>query len=258
MTVAELYQKLNQQIPPSLSCAWDNDGLLCCPDADAEIHSALIALDVTDAVADQAVAKGYDLILSHHPLIFRPLRALEQRDPIARRVIKLLRAGVTVMSFHTRLDAVTGGVNDVLATSLGLQNIRPFGNEGEVAIGRVGELPQEMTVEDFALLVKRVTGADATALCKGNPNAHRVAVLGGSGSDEIRAAIAAGADTYVSGELKYNDMIEAPALGINLIAAGHFYTENLVCDRLKDLFLSATDGKCQADIVNSNPIVCVP
>ena len=252
MTVGELYAFLNEKIPPSLSCDWDNDGLMCCPDPEADVKKVLVALDVTEKVVKTAIKGDCNVILSHHPLIFSPLRAVEPSDHVARKVIDLLRAGVTVMSFHTRLDAVEGGVNDVLAAALGLKNVETFGENGE-AIGRVGTLGAPMTLAAFSKTVKRATGADAVQVSDAGKPVYRVAVLGGSGSDDVRAAQKAGADTYVSGELKHNYLTDAPECGINLIAAGHFYTENLVCERIREWVLEAEPSLC-VELTNSNPV----
>ena len=182
MTVRELYAFFNEKIPTSLSCTWDNDGMMCCPDPDAPVSRVLVALDVTQEVVKCAIDGGYDLILSHHPLIFSPLRALNHDDPIAKKLIALIRGGVAVFSFHTRLDAVEGGVNDLLAARLGLCNVTPFGADGE-AIGRIGELPQSVTLTAFAEAVKQATGAPFVTVSDATRPVRRVAVLGGSGSD---------------------------------------------------------------------------
>lgn len=252
MKVRELYAYLNGRIPQALSCDWDNDGLLCCHDEDAEVKRVLVALDITGRVVEEAIAGGYDVVISHHPLIFSPLKALNPRDPVAKKVIRLLRAGVTAMSFHTRLDAVKGGVNDTLAEALGLSEILPFGDNGE-EIGRIGCLSEPMTLEAFAMQVKHVTGADAVQVSDAGKPVSRVAVLGGSGSDDVRAAMCAGADTYVSGELKHNYLTDAPDCGINLVAAGHFYTEDLVCGTLADWIRDA-DASLTVQITTSNPV----
>ena len=254
MNVARLYAALNQKIPLELSCNWDNDGLMCCADAEKEVHRVLVALDITAAVVDRAIEGKYDLIVSHHPLIFSPLSSVTVTDPIAKKVIRLLRADVAAMSFHTRLDAVQSGVNDVLAEILGLENVEPFGFGGE-AIGRIGELANEMTLVDFAKRVKAVTGAEQVLYSDAGLPVHRVAVLGGSGSSDVDAAKAAGADTYVTGELKHNNLTEAPERGMNLIAGGHFHTENPVCERIADL-LREIDATLTVDVINSNT-VCV-
>ena len=255
MTVRELYTFLNEKIPPSLSCSWDNDGLMCCANAGAGVKKVLVALDITATVVKTAIDGGYDVIISHHPLIFSPLRALNPNDHVAKKVIDLLRAGVTAMSFHTRLDAVQGGVNDLLANALGLENVAPFGQDGE-EIGRIGELAGPMSVKAFAANVRNALGAGQVLVADAGREVKRVAVLGGSGSDDVRAAIAAGADTYLTGELKHNYLADAPELGINLFAAGHFDTEVPVCGRIKELLLEA-DATLTVDIVSSNTVTVV-
>ena len=119
-------------------------------------------------------------------------------------------------------------MNDLLAGALGLMQTEPFG-DGESDMGRIGLLPAEIDIYDFCAQIKRVLHADALLLAKAHDTAHRVAVLGGDGKDFIRGAIAAGADTYVSGRLSYNTMAEAAEMGITLVEAGHFYTENIIC-----------------------------
>ena len=252
MTIRELYGYLNEKIPPSLSCEWDNDGLMCCPDLDAPVHRVLVALDITERVVEKAIDEGFDAIVSHHPLIFSPLSRVEPGNTVARKVIRMLRAGVTAMSFHTRLDAVSGGVNDTLASLLGLEDVAPFGNNGE-EIGRIGNLPVAMDLSDFAALVKKVTDADQVLVSDAKKAVSRVAVLGGSGSGDVIAAVRAGADTYVSGELKHNWLTDAPDFGINLVAAGHFYTENPISAVLADMIREA-DASIEVCVVNSNPV----
>lgn len=251
MTVCELYTFLNEKIPPSLSCEWDNDGLMCCPNPDRTVSRVLVALDITGAVVRTAIEGGYDAIVSHHPMIFSPLSRIEPSNHTAKKVIDLCCAGIAAMSFHTRLDAVEGGVNDALASAIGLTDVTPFGNAGE-EIGRIGNLAAPMSIEDFAMLVKKAIGAEQLVVSDAGKTVLRVAVLGGSGSDDVLAARAAGADTYLSGELKHNWLTDAPDLGINLIAGGHFHTENPVCAVLSKMIREA-DGGITVDTVNSNP-----
>jgi len=252
MTVNELYRALETRIPRELSCEWDNDGLMCCSDREREVSRVLVALDITAAAVEKAVCEGYDLIVSHHPLIFKPLSALAVGEAVADRVIRLLLSGVSAMSFHTRLDAVEGGVNDVLADRLGLSDVTPFGQNGET-IGRIGTLPSPMSLCDFARLVKAATGAEHVQISDAGIAAHRVALLGGGGADDVDAARAAGADTYLTGELKHHQLTEAPERGMNLVMGGHFYTENPVCERLREMLL-AIDPSLTVTIYNSNPV----
>ena len=251
MTVLELYALLNEKIPPSLSCEWDNDGLMCCPNPEATVSRVLVALDITGAVVNAAIEGGYDVIVSHHPMIFSPLSQIEPSNHTAKKVIDLCRAGISAMSFHTRLDAVEGGVNDALAAAIGLTDVTPFGNAGE-EIGRIGSLSTPMSLENFATCVKAAIGAEQLIVSDAGKTVSRVAVLGGSGSDDVFAARAAGADTYLSGELKHNWLTDAPDLGINLVAGGHFHTENPVCAVLCRMIREA-DGTVTVDTVNSNP-----
>lgn len=239
MKVIELYKYLDAHIPSSLSCEWDNDGLMCCPDENAEVNRVLVTLDVTTDAIRKAEEIGADVILSHHPLIFKGVKAINSDSVVPSRVIGLIKSNIAVMSFHTRLDAVEGGVNDTLALTLGIENAEPFGDGG---IGRIGELDEPTSLDEFASLVKDRLNAPTVTYAGNGRDVRRVAVLGGSGSDDIAAAVAAGADTYVSGTLSYHDMADAPDGPINLIEAGHFHTEDPVCDTLSELVWSADDS----------------
>ena len=250
MTVQELYAFLEERILRTLSCDWDNDGLMCCADETRAVKRVLVALDVTADVVKKAADEKFDLIVSHHPLIFRGLKSVTKRDIVAAKVIALLSAGVSVMSFHTRLDAVERGVNDALAAVLELEDIQAFGANGE-AMGRIGTLKSPVSLEEFAMRVKKGTGAEQVLISDAGIPVSRVALLGGSGADEAELAHALGADTYLTGELKHHQLTEAPERGMNLIMGGHFHTENPVCERLKELVLEA-DPTLHVEIVNSN------
>ncbi len=167
-------------------------------------------------------------------------------------------AGIAVMSFHTRLDALDGGVNDTLASVLGLDAVDTFEGDG-LPLGRVGELKEPMRLEDFAKKVKNVLGCPFVLTSDGCREVRRVAVLGGDGKGFISAAIAAGADTFVSGRIDYHLMTDTPDLigtSINLIEAGHFYTEFPVCEMLCRMIADiAPDIEC--DIVNGNRIKAI-
>ena len=250
MTVQEYYQHFCEKIPAQLSLEWDNDGLMCCPDAGRTVKRILIALDITEAVAREAVAGGYDLILSHHPLVFRGVKSLTERDGTGRKLLMLVKNGISAMSFHTRLDAVEGGVNDVLAQVLGLTDVTAFGEEG---IGRIGTLPVPTDDVTFAKTVKERLNAPSVKLASGKRPVSRVALLGGSGKDDVYAALAAGADTYLTGELAYHQLVDAPEMGLNLIEAGHFYTEYPVCRRL-EVLARALDESVETRILFSDAV----
>ncbi len=221
MTVRELYEELSRLYPCQLSAAWDNDGVMVSGSLDAPVRHVLCALDVTEETVREAERVGADLILSHHPLVFRPLSSITEESAVSRRVIALLASGISVLSFHTRADVAEGGVNDLLAGLLGLFDASHFGD----GLGVIGTLSAEVTAAALAEGVKAALGAPFVLLGDCGRPVRRVAVVGGSGKDEITAAIAAGADALVSGRLSYETVNEAKELGIHLIEAGHFFTE---------------------------------
>lgn len=250
MIVKELYDKLNERIPDSLREPWDNDGVMCCTDTTADVKNVLVTLDVTEEIVDYAIERGFDLIVSHHPLIFKPIAALTAEEHISRKLIKLVGNNISVFSFHTRADKVEGGVNDILAERLGLKNVKPFGEGG---LGRIGELDSEQELDVFCDLVKSRLSTEGMRVADGYDTVYKVAVVGGDGKDYVRAAIAEGADTFVSGRLSYNVMEDAPEIGVNLIEAGHYYTEQPVTEFFAEL-ICALDGNAYVEIADSNMI----
>ena len=250
MTVKELYEILSARIPESLSEEWDNDGLMCAPDGTREVSRVLLALDVTEELVDYAIEQGFDLIVSHHPLIFKPLKNVTEDSHVARKVIKLIKHDIAVMSFHTRADKVDGGVNDVLADILGIKNAVPFG-EGD--LGRIGTLKEELNMEDFSYLLKGLLDCDGVKVADALIPVQKVAVVGGDGKSYVGAALKAGADTFVSGRIGYNVMAEAGEMGINLIEAGHFFTEQPVTQFFQTI-LHRLDSDMYIEIMDSNVI----
>lgn len=253
MTVKELYSRFSERIPEELREEWDNDGLMCSADSSAEVRRALVTLDVTEEIVDYAIEQCFDLIVSHHPLIFRPIGEINEDNHTARKLIKLIESGISVFSFHTRADKVVGGVNDLLCDLLGMYDTRMLSTD---LIGRVGELDEELSLEDFAYKVKVATGSDAVRYADGYNKVKRVAVVGGDGKDYIDAAIASGADTYVSGRISYNIMAEASERGINLIEAGHYFTEQPVTSFFQNIIAKA-DPDVYVEIASSNNITTI-
>ena len=170
------------------------------PDGEREVHRVLCTLDVTEDAVGYAEEYGFDLIISHHPLLFHPLRSLDPDNHNARKAMRLLRAGISVISLHTRADAVIDGVNDRLAEMLGLSALSLFGEGGEM-IGRVGDLAEPMSLTDFAAHVKAVLGCPMVLAADADLPVQRVAVCGGDGKDFAPAALSCGADTYLSGRI---------------------------------------------------------
>ena len=227
MTVSELYDKLSAEIPPALSMKWDNDGLQICPEPSRPARRVLCALDLTPSAVDFALGNNCDAILTHHPLLFSPLRSVRPDFGKGGTVMRLLSAGVAAMSFHTRYDALDGGMNDLLAAALGLSGTVRFGPEGE-EIGRLGSLSEPLALREYAAVVKYALSSPFVLLAPGGRDpVERVAVCGGDAKDFIVPAARAGADLLVCGRASYNTAMEAQEYGISVLEAGHFNTEML-------------------------------
>ena len=258
MKTRELYNELDARIPRSLSCEWDNDGLMCCPNSNNEVKKVLIALDVTGEVVEYAKNGGYNVIISHHPFIFKGLKSVDDEGYISAKLITLIESGISVMSFHTRLDAVEGGVNDKLCALFGLCDVEVVMCDGS-PVGRIGSLPQSMSAEDFAKQVKSTLGSPFVLLSDTGVAASRVALVGGGGGSFITAARDKGADTFVSGDIGYHALTDAPdfkSAPLNLIEVGHFYSEHPVCSVLADMVHSiAPELAC--DIYFSNVVKAI-
>lgn len=215
--------------------SWDNVGLLCGR-RDKEVKKVLVALDPFSHVCEEAVAWGADVIVTHHPLIFQAIKAVNDDTQVGRSLLTLAENGIAAINAHTNLDKAPGGVNAVLAERLGLENVQVFQPEGtdengnEIGLLRIGTVPAQ-SLEEFAAHVKNALGCPGIRYVNGGRPVHTVAVGGGSCGSALYE-IAADCDTLVTADIKYNQFWDAKDMGINLIDAGHFYTENPVCTYL--------------------------
>ena len=221
MTVRELAKAMDTLFSPALRAEWDNDGLLVSPDPEREVHRVLAVLDVTDEVLSVAEENGFDTILAHHPLIFRPIGSAVLGDGVGGRAVRALRAGISVLCYHTRADAAPSGVNDLLALLLGLSDVAPFAD----GLPRIGSLPEPCSVSDFVAQVKRATGASLVRLGGSDRPLSRIALCGGAGKDYAHEAAVAGADLYLSGELGYHTLLDADDIGCMMLEIGHDASE---------------------------------
>ncbi len=236
MTIGEFYRILDEKYPKTLSCSWDNDGMMVCPNPDAPVKKVLVALDGTTAVLEYAAHKGFDVVLTHHPLLFRGLKSISPNTLHGRHVLTAIKQGITVLSFHTRLDTAAGGVNDALCAALGYAADGTFGDAESPTLGRLFTLPAPMEAVAFAVHCKAKLGSPMVRL---NGNAkkpvQKIAVCGGDGKDFIYPALAAGADLFLTGDSGYNMAGEGSEDGIVTLEAGHYHTEAPVCDVLAKL-----------------------
>ena len=220
---------LFEEIAPSeLTEEWDNSGLQL-GDASREIHNILITLDPSAEAVEKVSAMGSGrLIITHHPLIFRPLKRLDLSVWSTRLIEMAIKNDVSILSVHTNFDAAKDGINCIIADVLGLENIVPLldsGNDGE-GLGRLGSLPRPVPLKDFVLKVKEVFSLKRAGFVGSEDKIiSRVAVVGGSGGSLIHEAVAKKADVFVSGDLGYHHACEALGSGIALVEAGHYHME---------------------------------
>ncbi len=235
-TVKDIFEKLCEIAPLELQLEYDNAGFLIGR-AEAPVKKALLALDVTAEVAEEAIACGAQLIISHHPLIWDAMKSVTDSSPQKEKILRLLENGIAVISMHTNLDMAEGGVNDVLITLLGAANEGPFDEE---KCGRMGLLPKPIALDEFLALCKEKLKTNGLRYYDAGKTVERIAVLGGSGGGNLCGAIDAGCDTYVTADVKYSVFLQAREYGINLIDGDHFCTENpvipVVAQRLSSSF----------------------
>lgn len=225
-TVSDILSFVESLAPRAMKMDWDNVGLLCGSKS-TPVTKVLVALDPFEHVCKEAADWGAEVIVTHHPLIFRPLPNVTDQTSIGRAIMCMCRHGISTINAHTNLDQVPGGVNDVLAATLGLDNIQIINPRDGFGLLRCGEV-DEQSLDAFLGHVKNTLGCPGLRYVSGGKQVRKVAVGGGSCADGMLDALAAGCDTFVTSDIKYNQFWDAQDLGLNLIDAGHFHTENPV------------------------------
>ena len=229
-TVADILKYVETIAPPYMKENWDNVGLLC-GSRSTPVTKILVALDPFEHVCQEAAQWGAELIVTHHPIIFQAMKSLTDDTPIGRGILTLCRKGISAINAHTNFDCAPGGVNDILANALGLQDIQvlsPTGtNEEGMPYGllRCGQV-ESQSLAQFLPKVKEKLHCLGLRYVDGGKPVRKVAVGGGSCGGAMHQALAAGCDTFVTADIKYNQFWDAQDLGLNLIDAGHFQTEN--------------------------------
>ena len=269
-TVISLVEKF---APKRLACEWDNIGLQIGHPA-CQVERVFLSLDLNDEVLEEAVANRADMLIVHHTPFFKPLKNLRSDLPGGKLITEIIRNNMVLYTAHTNLDATWGGVSDVLARMLNLQDIRtlsdswpivpveklvgvaydvyPLINEGKIAgLGRVGRLSNATTLAEFIAVVKEKLAVCALRYCGDlNKPVEKVAVCGGSGADFIAQAVFAGADVFLTADVKYHEAQEALAANLALVDAGHFATEQPIIPVLAD-FLRTELGEKEVEIAVS-------
>lgn len=256
-TVKEIYEKLEKFAPLSRKADFDNVGLLAGR-SERTVSRIMVSLDVTAEVIDEAAEYGAQLIVSHHPMFFS-LKSVTDMDYNGLRVVKLIENGLSAICMHTNLDGADVGVNSCLARAAGLTEARLLVKEGIddngviFSYGRLGYLEKPVSIKEYLKTIKSVLNSRGLRYYDAGKPVHKVAVVSGSGGSYLEDVIKEGCDTFVTGDTKYDVFLTAREMGLNIIDADHFCTENLVVPVLKkyienefsDIEVKISEKHCQ-------------
>lgn len=240
VTVKDVYDFLDLTAPVRYQMDFDNSGFLVGAFS-AAVNRILVALDITDDVIAEAESLGADLIVSHHPMIFHAVKQVRTDDLTGRKILRMAKNNMAAICMHTNLDIASGGVNDALMQALGAETdglLEPTGTDenGEpLGCGRIGRLREPMELQHFLAFAARQLHVTGIRYCDGGKKVNRIAVCGGSGGSLLELAYEADCDTLVTADVKYDRFLAARELGVNLLDADHFCTENVIIPVLADL-----------------------
>ena len=233
-TVTDVEQLVGGIAPYELAEEWDNVGLLV-GHAQAQVTRVLVALDLSMGVVEEAKALGAQLIVTHHPIMFSARKRLTDADREGRLMLALAEAGIAHIAAHTNLDSAPGGVNDTLMAAMGAENVR---GEGFV---RAGDLPAGMTLGALAQRARTKLRAEVRVYGAADTAVHVLGCCSGAGGGEVALAKALGADCFITGEIRHHEALDAVDGGVCVLEAGHFETENPVCEVLRMALQKAAD-----------------
>lgn len=258
MNVKEVIAALESVVPLPLQEDWDNSGLQVGL-TEADVAGVLLCLDVTEAVVDEAIQKRCNLIVSHHPLIFKPLRSISDNSEVERCVIKALKYDIAIVSMHTNADNSKGGVNFKIAEKLHLLEV-DFITTKQVSdivggSGVIGTLPEAMSSIQFIQNLKNIFGSSSirtnSALSR---QIKRVAICGGAGAFLLNDAISMGADAFITGEMHYHDFFNHVE-DIQIAVFGHYESEQFTIELFDDILSKKCPGlNTHITRINTNPI----
>ena len=268
MKILKVINALEQFAPLPLQESYDNAGLQCGL-TEAEVSGALLCLDVTECVVDEAIAKGCNLIVSHHPLIFHKLRRITGEDYVQRTVMKAIKNDIAIVSMHTNMDSAFGGVNFKIAEKMGLENIQFLGKtqhldecfsdeESQLVGGEgiIGEFSTPLAADDLVLMLRKqfeVECVQCNQLLR--REIKKVALCGGAGSFMLDTAIAAGADAFITGEMHYHEYFGHDQ-EIQICVIGHYQSEQYTREIFKQIIEEKCPGvRCVLSEINANPII---
>ena len=230
MVLNDIIKIIEEFAPKNLKEDFDNVGLMV-GDKTKEVKRVLLALDCTKEVIEEAKENNIDLIITHHPLIFRKPSSITTDTLQGKKIIELIKHDIALYSAHTNLDSVENGMNHTIAKSIGLEEstlLEVNNKDNKAGIGRIGNIKNPMKVEEYAKSVMEVLKINNARLVKGNDLVKKVAVINGSGQDFISRAVNKGADTIVTGDTTYHFASDFKEMGINIIDIGHFGSEWMI------------------------------
>ncbi|MCI8505192.1 MAG: Nif3-like dinuclear metal center hexameric protein [Lachnospiraceae bacterium] len=241
-TCGQIAAWFDRKWPEALACSWDNVGLLAGR-ADKEVHTVYVALDATEQTIEAAIRARADMLLTHHPLIFGGVKQVSDKDALGRRLLSLIRADISCYSGHTSFDIARGGMADLAAGQFGFfdesRELCPLEVTGEqdgalVGIGKVGTLKELVDIEELSQIVKERFGIPAVNVCSSKKQIRKAALSPGSGKSMIKAAVSAGADVLITGDMGHHEGLDLVAEGVSLIDAGHYGLEHIFVDAVAD------------------------
>lgn len=256
LLISEVIAFLEKFAPPELAETWDNTGLLVGR-TDSQVKKIMTCLTLTPDVAEEAMAHRVDLIVSHHPVLFRGTKRLTDATVDGKMLLDIIEQQIAVYSPHTSFDSAAAGINQQLALEFGLHNIqaiRPSAESALVGSGRWGSVSEVESLEGFLKRVGKAVGAEYVEFCGslGSP-VHQVAVACGSAGEFLADAIGLKCDTFVTGETRFHSALEARAAGVNLILLGHYSSERQAVESLAEEIARALPGievfpsRCERD-----------
>ena len=227
MKIYEIMQIMEKEFPLETAYEWDNCGLLL-GDKNKEVTKIFLTLDVTEETAKEAVSCGADMIISHHPLLFGGTKRITSETPEGRTIMLLLENKISVYAAHTNCDVAKNGINARLAELFELSDVENLEDSG---LGRIGKLKKEISLSDFAELVKERLSTPFVRIAGDEKRMIKTVAIGsGACSDSIPVAVLKGADVMLTADTKYHEMLNCTACGIAVIDAGHYPTEIIVTD----------------------------
>ena len=258
MIIRQITDVIERFAPLEWQESYDNAGLIVGR-SDDEVHKALLAVDVTEEVLDEAEAEGCDLVITHHPIVFRALKRFNSADPVERCVERAIRSRIALYACHTNLDSAPGGMSWRLAEMLGVGNLRvlqPSETGDGAGFGVVGELPEAVDTVEFMRIIQRRLEVSVIRYSDiATSGVRRVAVCTGAGGSLLGEALRAGAELYLTADLKYNDFM-APSGRLTVADIGHFESEYCAIEILFEIFsknlrtFAVHKSRCSCNPVN--------